>query len=186
MKTVSFWARKGGVGKSSLALMVAGAAHARGLSVVLVDLDTQGSLSWLSQFDNFPCEVIKKVPANGYDLVIIDYPPNLDTTPIGTVCVPYAPAALDIGAVKRYIPKLRKKGLTVIEVVNKVNNNRSESREYANKQRKAGALLVKDRSIYQRAQSSGTTIFDKSLNGKYAVREARAEINTILEKILND
>lgn len=45
MKTLSFANQKGGVGKSTLTAHVAYAAHERGLRVLLVDMDKQGSLS---------------------------------------------------------------------------------------------------------------------------------------------
>src|SRR3954468_4581448 len=88
MKVISTLARKGGCGKSTLTINLATAAMERGLTVGIIDLDPQSSLSrWAEQrereepiiSDAKSRDVKKYVEAGrtlGLDLMIIDTPPN--------------------------------------------------------------------------------------------------------------
>ena len=86
MRAVSFWTGgKGGVGKSTLALNVAGDLHFRdpSLRIVVYDIDPQGTLSTLvAPLGNLPFKIISGVPDGDFlkkniiDFVILDYPPN--------------------------------------------------------------------------------------------------------------
>lgn len=184
MQKVSFWSRKGGVGKTTLALNLAAAAVNKGLKVAYVDLDSQGSALWLSELGKLPFDVLKKSPSGSYDLCVYDYPPNTEIKIEGEiVVVPYQPAALDIGATLKYIPTLKEQGFKVIEVINMV-KNRADPKAYTLKQIKKGAIQVNDRSIYQRVTSYGTTVFNSDFTSKYGTKDARKEINQILEAVL--
>lgn len=186
MKKVSVWANKGGVGKTTMSLMLAGAASKRGQKVALWDFDPMGSATWIAQFGQLEFDVVNKEPVSGYDLVIADYPPNLQKVPFSElVIVPFQPSALDIGATKRFIPTLHKKGKEVISVINLVKSNRKGPEEFILDEIKKGALVIKDRSIYQRATGAAITIFSSSLDRKYGVREARIEINRLLDRVLS-
>lgn len=90
MKILSVTAQKGGVGKSSVCLNLAGQAQAAGLNVAIVDTDQQGSLSLWSEYREsatpFICtldetsdsidEFIEGARNDGFDLLIFDTPPK--------------------------------------------------------------------------------------------------------------
>lgn len=90
MKILAVTAQKGGVGKSTVCLNLAGQAQAAGLSVAIVDADEQGSLSLWSQYresDNpLICtlneatdsidEFVEGARNDGFDLLIFDTPPK--------------------------------------------------------------------------------------------------------------
>lgn len=54
MQLVSVWSPKGGSGKTTLALHLAGAMVARGVSVLLVDLDPQWSAKLIGETGILP------------------------------------------------------------------------------------------------------------------------------------
>ena len=46
------------------------------------------------------------------------------------------------------------------------------------------ALVVKSRSIYERVTNEGTTVFAESFKTKSGTREAKREINALLNEVL--
>lgn len=118
MQTITIAATKGGVGKTSLAATLATAALAArpGISVGLVDLDPQGSLtSWWNRRDRREPQLLhlpegdftfdkKQAEAAGFDLIIIDCPPGFSDILAEAIChadlvlLPTGPSALDLEA----------------------------------------------------------------------------------------
>lgn len=98
MTTISIVHTKGGVGKTTSAIYLATVAHLRGVDVVVVDADPQGSaVQWhkraLTRRNPLPFEVLPtderaglKIP-EGRELVIVDTPPGRS---------PLIPAAIEI------------------------------------------------------------------------------------------
>src|SRR4051812_40875023 len=74
---ITFVNQKGGVGKSTAALLIGSALHAASCKVTLEDHDQQGSLSWWARrVGNLPLAEDGQ-PAGG-DIVISDTPGHLD------------------------------------------------------------------------------------------------------------
>ena len=116
MKTITFAASKGGVGKTTLcaALSVKAAEKHK---VAIIDLDPQASLSawWNKRSDDTPelveanasslPEMIRKADAAGFDYLFIDSPPaHVDTITVAIknadyVLVPCQPSPVDIEAI---------------------------------------------------------------------------------------
>ncbi|MCD0160797.1 MULTISPECIES: ParA family protein [unclassified Deinococcus] len=78
-KVVAITSEKGGVGKSTLAVHLAGAAHAGGQSVLLIDEDGRvgSSLRWAARTGGLPFPVmdagdVKPKRLAGFDLIILD------------------------------------------------------------------------------------------------------------------
>lgn len=117
MRTVAIISQKGGAGKTTLALNLAGAAEVSGLQTVIVDLDPQASAkSWhdqrngeaplvISSHASRLPEVIHTSTKHGVDLCIIDTAPHSEATALAAaraadlVLIPCRPAVFDLRAI---------------------------------------------------------------------------------------
>jgi chromosome partitioning protein len=119
MKVVAVISQKGGAGKTTLAINLAGAALADGLSVLILDADPQATAShWSEWRGSTDLEVVdcasptllarkvQQAASLGADLVVIDTPPHADITAreacklADLVLIPCRPQAFDLKAVE--------------------------------------------------------------------------------------
>lgn len=117
MKTLSILSRKGGTGKTTIAIHLAVIAEQAGLTTVLIDLDPQASaIGWLKRReDESPIvvsahssqlpDLLKKAEDNGVDLAIIDTAAHAETSALAAArvstlsLIPCRPASLDLLAI---------------------------------------------------------------------------------------
>lgn len=117
MKTLAIVSRKGGAGKTTLALHLAVAAEALGLSVAVFDLDPQASAAlWAdSRAAGSPTVIPAQAPrlpallaqaqAQAADLVILDTAPHADgiasdaAAQADAILIPCRPSKLDLDAI---------------------------------------------------------------------------------------
>ena len=127
MQIIGVVARKGGAGKTTTAVHLAGELTARRKSVELVDCDMQGSAVHWAELGNLPFPVhrmpvekeadvagwsarIRSLPS---DLVVLDAPPHLDAAlgaVIGlsdVVAIPCGPTGLDLVATAETVGLVR-------------------------------------------------------------------------------
>ena len=125
MKTLALLARKGGAGKTTLAVHLAVIAAQSGLRVLLVDTDPQRSTAawWRSRQADTPelveCEanqlpdVLAAARADGVELAVIDTRPSLeaDTATVARmadfVLIPTRPTILDLRAIAATVEVVR-------------------------------------------------------------------------------
>ena len=119
MRTISIISQKGGAGKTTLAIHLAGAATAAGLSALILDADPQATASQWSQWRGStdpevidcasPTLLARKVAQAGElgaDLVVIDTPPHADIMAreacklADLILIPCRPQAFDLSAVE--------------------------------------------------------------------------------------
>jgi chromosome partitioning protein len=119
VRTIALLARKGGAGKTTVAIHMGVLAQAAGQKVVFFDLDPQRSLAawWQSRSASTPPlvetdarrlpDLLRDASAEGYDLAVVDTPPavTFDTARVAgggvdLVLIPLRPSVLDIYAVE--------------------------------------------------------------------------------------
>ena len=117
MKVLGLLSRKGGSGKTTLAIHLAVMAQASGRRVLLVDMDPQGSASawWRARVDATPVMevatpdqldgLLNTARSNDIDLAIIDTRPSVEADAVQVaalsdfVLIPTRPAILDLRAI---------------------------------------------------------------------------------------
>lgn len=117
MKTLAILSRKGGTGKTTIAVHLAVAAEQAGHTVALIDLDPQASaVSWsdkrkmdtpvvISAHSSRLSDLLKKAETSGVDLVIIDTAAHAETSALAAArtatiaLIPCRPASLDLIAI---------------------------------------------------------------------------------------
>ena len=117
MKTIAIISQKGGAGKTTVAIHLAVAAEAKGMTTALFDLDPQASASSWSDKRNKPSpavvsaqaarlpSLLEQAAAQKADLAIIDSAPNADAASLAAaraadlILIPCRPAAFDLNAI---------------------------------------------------------------------------------------
>ena len=138
MKTLAILARKGGAGKTTLAVHLAVIAAQTGKRVLLVDTDPQRSTAawWRSRLASEPelveCEagklatVLKAAKAARVDLAVVDTRPSVEADTVAVarladlVLIPTRPAILDlraIGATVQVVMSTKRPALIVLNAV---------------------------------------------------------------------
>ena len=187
-KIISVWSAKGGAGKTTIAINLAGCIAKKGHSVLLVDDDDpQYSAAWVAEGEKLPFTVSKGWPSSKpkEDIVVVDYSPRVDDLPVGdVVIVPIRPAALDLKSVRPYLQNIANAGKQIIEIVSQLDSRLKDPSTIAKDRQKAGALVVGTRSVYQRAIGEQVTIFDPTFDNVSGAREARKEILAIYKEAM--
>lgn len=138
MKTaIAFLNQKGGVGKTTLAINVAGRLTGMGYSVILIDADPQGSaLDWQAAREGkrlfpvvgLPRPTVHKdigIIAGGCDYVVIDSPPRQDAlaksvmVAADLLVIPVQPSPYDIWAAEETL-ELIKEAIVIKEALKSV------------------------------------------------------------------
>lgn len=190
-KVITVFNQKGGCGKTTIAMSLAGAIGLRGYSALVVDMDPQGTASrWASaaQEDHpFPASVISLAPMEGkmhrelknhidkYDVIFIDCPPAMNSAaPTSAMLVsdltliPVVPSPADIWAAesaKRLADaaKANNDGLVARVVANMVQRSTSIAKELME-------LLAEDEEF---------PLLKSSLGSRAAFREAQILGSTV-------
>jgi chromosome partitioning protein len=136
MKTLAIVSRKGGAGKTTIAVHLAVAAEAHGLATALFDLDPQASAALWSDHRGEPVPAVvpaqaPRLPAllsqarsNEAALVIIDTAPHADgiasdaATHADAVLIPCRPSAFDLDAIGVSVRLARAAGKPAYVVIN--------------------------------------------------------------------
>ena len=189
--------QKGGSGKTTLAISLACAAMADGLTVALLDTDPQGSLGqWFmlrrAQGDpgltfatasawgvSYECEKLGAAS----DLVVVDTPPKVDADlrpalrASDLVLVPIATSHLDLWATESVLDLAQREKRDVLLVLNRVPSRSRMAAEVAAAAESLGApraqAVLGNRVAFAEATGRGASVVETDGRGK-AAAEARA------------
>lgn len=187
MQIIAIVGRKGGVGKTTVAVHLAGELAARGRDLMLIDADPQGSAAQWAVPGKLPFKVehlpvtadtltawLQKVRSAKANLLVLDCPPHLDAALGAAISLtdiallPCGPSGLDLMAmgevlgVVRAVRQRRSDGKPRVFIVpNRVDRRTAEGRELVEELAKLGEPVgpsLAYRSGFVRAFNTGDTV----------------------------
>jgi chromosome partitioning protein len=199
--------QKGGAGKTTVAVNLAGGLARRG-STVLLDLDPQASATqWATAgTQTFPATV-KQLGAGGvhrdlrrdfraFDFVVLDCPPSADSRQAelallgsDTVIIPVLPSPVDLWASLRLPAEIeqarqRNANLRAFLLLNQIESRSALSAAMQDALAEFGLPVLKSvvrrRSVYKTAALEGVSVYQMGGRGQAAA----AEIEAILEELV--
>lgn len=182
--------QKGGAGKTTLVMALAGQAMAAGQRVVVLDLDPQASVStWSDQRPEDAAPTVASIQATRLpqeltlahkiaDLILLDTPPHSEPTTLAvaraadTVLIPCRPGFLDIMAIHSTADMIAMAGKRPAIIFNGVRPNSKQAQDAA----AAVAALPADvcpahlslRSDFDAAVTHGQTVHEYAPSSKAA------------------
>jgi chromosome partitioning protein len=192
MKVIALVSQKGGVGKTTLSINLAAAAHNRGKAVVIADTDPQQSVyRWYearksdhplpyvaSVFPDTLATYLGKARQNGADYAFIDSSPNSteDSLAIADqadlLLVPCSPSFVDLRALKRTENVVRLSGKPALAILNLCPAYGSEGRQAAEALKQLGFAVcphkIVARAAARRAYALNLSVFEYEPSGKAA------------------
>lgn len=197
MKTLAVLSRKGGAGKTTIAVHLAVAAESRGIATAIFDLDPQASAALWSDHrgEQIPAVVPAQAPRlsallaqakdNEADLVILDTAPNADTiaseaaSHSDVILIPCRPNGFDLDAIGATVRLAQAAGKPAYIVINAAPVQGVETAEATAALTRAGLdvcpVVLHYRKAYASRTHEGRTAQESDPNGK-----AAAEIKALL------
>ncbi len=205
MKTIVIASRKGGTGKTTTTRNLAIALHHLKHKVLMIDTDSQGSLTlwWKArEVDDVQLAVVpydllgtalKNAEKSGYDFVLIDTPPESNDTISATVkyadfiLVPIKAGADDLRAVSQTVQLIKDVNKPFAFLLNEVAPNTVITRQAAEALSQYGKLAPSQcrRVVHAEASAQGLTTIDLRISSS-ASREVFALANYVLQRLQED
>lgn len=205
MRVISLLSRKGGSGKTTLAVHWAVEAEAKGKQrVVLLDLDVQKSCSsWFAKREAQTPLLIQSHPnaikdhievcrTDGVDLVVIDTSPDIDTSAVyaarvsDLVVIPTRPSVLDLEAIGGTVELVRGINKPAVAVLNQAPPSSSVTSEARTALAAYGfpvcPVALGSRIAFSRALIDGRVAKEIEASGK-AASEVRQSWNWIVQQL---
>ena len=190
MKTIAIVSRKGGAGKTTIALHLAVACQALGLSVAVFDLDPQASAAlWGDRRDGsgptvIPAQaprlaaLLDQARAQEADLVILDTAPHADSIASDSasladaILIPCRPSGLDLDAIGASVKLANATGKPAYVIVNAAPVQGSETDQMQAALQKAGVnvspVVLHQRKAFASFIQEGKSALESEPKGRAA------------------
>jgi|TARA_B110000503_G_scaffold143147_1_gene242843 chromosome partitioning protein len=206
---ISLLNQKGGVGKTTLSINIAGAFSAKGYRVLLIDADPQGSsLDWAAKrkedliFNSIAISkpiIHKEIDAfvKNYDHIIIDGPPRVYDVARSAIAasnlilIPVQPSPYDVWAASDIVEQIREVAEPLSEirkikksfVINRKIKNTAIGRDVSDSLSSYGMDVLKthihSRIVYAESAAEGLCVHESDND------QAKLEINELVREISN-
>lgn len=181
---------KGGVGRTTLALNLAGAFALRfpRWRVLVADCDPQGSaLAWAALAEETPFTVGRS-RSRGFDLEILDLPPRIPENGVlpsaDLYLVPTLLDGVSFVVFLRTLQLLQEQGIRPLTIANRVHPWRAEHRDRLRHPGLRHSIVIRDRSALASTYARGHTVFSyPSAQSHYQM--ARADIDGLAQRVLH-
>lgn len=209
-KIISVGNQKGGAGKSTTTMQLAGSLTRRGFKVLVVDADQQAtSTRWSAQSEStpFPATVVGLAAAGGklhrevqkfvsdYDFIVVDCPPSvIDPTPQSAflvsdlVLIPTRPSLPDIWAVKETLDLIEKaktinEDVKVAILLNAKQSNTQLGKDSLAVLSEFDAILLKT-SFANRQAYAQSVVLGSTVHDVPGAKPAQFEVEALTDEIL--
>ena len=202
-KIVAIASQKGGAGKTTLTLAIAGVAMAAGRTVVILDMDPQASASaWADQRGGEPAPIVDGVGAQrlqkaidqakalGTDLILVDTAPSTDPAALAAcrvadqILIPCRPGYFDIIAIKATVDVATIAGKTPAIVINGSRPNSRQAADAIGAMAGLAADIVPS-SMALRADFSDAAMVGKTITEHAPDSKAAAEAAAVAAWVFN-
>lgn len=205
MKTLAIVSRKGGAGKTTIAVHLAVAAEAYGIATAIFDLDPQASAALWSDHRGEPIPAVvpaqaPRLPAllaqarqNEADLVLLDTAPHADgiaadaADQADAILIPCRPSSFDLDAIGASVRLARTAGKPAYVVINAAPVQGVETAEAITAIRAAGVnvcpVVLHHRKPYASRIHEGRTAREIEPKGK-AAQEIDALLDWLCEQVI--
>jgi chromosome partitioning protein len=200
MKTVAIISRKGGAGKTTIALHLAVEAEANGIATAVFDLDPQASAAlWSDHRGNqIPAVIPAQAPRlasllaqakqQNAHLTILDTAPHSDgiASDADLILIPCRPFSFDLDAIGASIRLARLADKPAVVIINAAPTQGAETAEAIAAIKNAGVevcpIVLYQRKAYASRIHEGKTATEIEPKGKAAV-ETRALLTWLCDKV---
>lgn len=209
-RIISIGSQKGGVGKSTVTMQLAGSLTRRGYKVLVVDADEQATATkWASMSDSepFPATVVGLAAAgiklhrelqkfvDQYEYILVDCPPSVSApTPQSAflvsdlVLIPTRPSLADIWAVQETLKLIERaktinEGIKTVILLNAKQPNTQLSRDAAVILTGFDAVLLKT-TFHLRQAYAQSVVLGGTVYDVPGAKPAQTEVETLTEELL--
>lgn len=189
--TIACWAYKGGASKTTTCLNTAGALHAMGHSVAVIDQDEQETTVALSTLAGMPFPVLSAATTEAppdVEYLFLDYPPGYSGASVNgqqdLLIVPVKPVWTDYEATMRGLQSLdaTNKAMPIVAMYESTRAPHKAFLEKLQGMYGNDIPVIPKRSAIEDTNNFGVTVFDMPLR-TYGVKEAREIYTSIALRV---